>query len=136
MTVKRTRGCYSIARPSKPGVKSSNTSRVRSRFYHIHFVYKRNCDGSCLMSITQKVTRNYISFEFAICPIALLSLGETFHLKGRDVVTVWQTVLFRSCYDCDSIMTSGGLNTFCDVAQCMNRLWIFITKLESPKGDS
>ena len=37
-----------------------------------------------------------------------------------------------------SIMTSCGLNTYCDVTQCMNgfRLWIFITKLESPKGDS
>ena len=52
------------ARPTKPGVQSSNTSRVRftvisrtavhSRFYHTHIVYKRNEDGSCLMDLTQK----------------------------------------------------------------------------------
>ena len=34
------------------------------------------------------------------------------------------------------VMTSHSLNTYCDVTQCMNGLWIFITKLESPKGDS
>ena len=28
------------------------------------------------------------------------------------------------------------MNTYCDVTQCMNGWWIFITKLESPKGDS
>ena len=33
-------------------------------------------------------------------------------------------------------MTSRSLNTYCDVTQCMNVLWIFITKHESPKGDS
>ena len=33
-------------------------------------------------------------------------------------------------------MTSRSLNTYCDVTQCMNGLWIVITKLESPKGDS
>ena len=32
----------------------------------------------------------------------LLSLGETGHLKGRDMVTAWRTVLLLSCYDCDS----------------------------------
>ena len=54
------------------------------------------------MNLTQKVTRSYIFFKFAICSIALLSLGETCHLKGRDVVSVWRTVLLLSCYDCDS----------------------------------
>ena len=48
------RDCYWIARPAKPGVQSSNTSRVRftvisntpmrSRFYHTHIMYKRNWD--------------------------------------------------------------------------------------------
>ena len=33
-------------------------------------------------------------------------------------------------------MTSRSLNTYCDVTQCMNGLWIFITKHESPKDDS
>ena len=63
MTVKRTRLCYWIARPAKPGVQSSNTSRVRftvishthvrSRFNHIHNVHKENWDGSYLMNLTQ-----------------------------------------------------------------------------------
>ena len=75
---------------------------VRSRFYHIHIVYKRNWDGSCLMNLTQTITRSYIFFKFAICSIALLSLGETCHLKGCDMVTVWRTVLLLSCYDCDN----------------------------------
>ena len=109
MTVKRTRLCYWIARP---GVQSSNTSRVRftvishthvrSRFYHIHNVYKRNWDGPCLMNLTQIVTRSYIFFKLAICSLALLILGETCHLKGRDIVTVWRTVLLLSGYYCDS----------------------------------
>ena len=75
---------------------------VRSRFYHIHIVYERNWDGSCLLNLTQKVIRCYIFFEFAMCFIALLSLCETCHLKGRDMVTVWRTVLLLICYDCGS----------------------------------
>ena len=54
------------------------------------------------MNLTQKITRSYIFFKFAICSIALLSLGETCHLKERDKVTVWRTLLLLSCYDCDS----------------------------------
>ena len=50
----------------------------------------------------KKVTCSYIFFKFIICSIALLSLGETCHLKGRDMVTVWRTVLLLSCYDYDS----------------------------------
>ena len=38
----------------------------------------------------------------AICSIELLILGETCHLKGRDMVTVWRTVLLLSGYYCDS----------------------------------
>ena len=54
-----------------------------------HILYKRNWNGFWLMTFTQKkVTRNYIFFKFAICSIALLSLGETCHLKGHDMVTV------------------------------------------------
>ena len=37
MTVKRTRLCYWIARPAKPGVQSSNTSWV----FHCHFAHTR-----------------------------------------------------------------------------------------------
>ena len=108
MTVKRTRLCYWIARPTKPKVQSSYTRRVRftvisytpvrSRFYHIHILYKRNRDGFWLMNSTQKVTPSYIFFKFAICFIALLSLGETCNLKGRGMVTVWRTLLLLSCH--------------------------------------
>ena len=108
MIVKRTRLCYWIARPAKPGVQSSNISRVcftvishtpvRSGFYHIHIVDRRNCDGSCLLNLTQQ---SCIFFKFAICSIALLNLGETCHLKGRGMVTVWCTVLLLCCYDCE-----------------------------------
>ena len=111
MTVKRTRLCYWIARPAKPGVQSSNISRVcftvishipvRSGFYHIHIVDRRNCDGSCLLNLTQQ---SCIFFKFVICSIALLNLGETCHSKGRGMVTVWCTVLLLllCCYDCES----------------------------------
>ena len=127
MTVKRTRLCYWIARPAKPGVQSSNTSwvhftvishtPVRSRFYHIHILCKRNWDGSWLMNLPQKVTRSYIFFKFAICSIALLSLGETSHLKGRDMVTVWRAVLLLSCYHC------GNTCQHYDVTRFENVLW-------------
>ena len=110
-----------------PGVQSSNTSRVRftvishtpvrSRFYHIHILYKRNWDCSWLINFTQKVTRSYIFFKFAICSITLLSLGETCHLKGRDMLTVWRTVLLLSCYHCDSTRQHY------DVTQFVNILW-------------
>ena len=109
MTVKRMRLCYWIARPAKPWAQSSNISRVcftvisrtavRSGFYHIHIVDRRNCDGSCLLNLTQQ---SCIFFKFAICSIALLNLGETCHLKGRGMVTVWCTVLLLCCYDCES----------------------------------
>ena len=76
---------------------------VRSRFYHIHIVYRRNWEGSCLMNLTQK-SYSYLQIfsKFGIRFIALLSLGETCHLKGREMVTVWRAVLLLSCYDCDS----------------------------------
>ena len=61
MTVKPARLCYWIARPAKPGVQSSNTSRVRftvishtpmrSRFYHTHMMYNRNWDDLCLFNL-------------------------------------------------------------------------------------
>ena len=61
MTVKRKRLCDWIARPAKPGVQSSNTSRVRFtvishtpmpyRFGHTHIMYKRNWDDFCLVDL-------------------------------------------------------------------------------------
>ena len=88
---------------------------------------------------TKNVTRSVIFFKFAISFIALLSLGETCHFKGRDMVTVWRTVLLLSCYDCDST------HHHYDVARFQYVLWRrtmhewvmnIIAKLQSPMGDS
>ena len=87
---------------------------MRSRFYHIHIMYKWHWDGFCLMTLTQE---SYIFFKFAISSIALLSLGETCHLKRRNMVTAWQTVLLLSCYDCDST------HQHYDVTQFEYALW-------------
>ena len=92
MTVKRTRLCYWIARLAKPGVQSSNTSRVRftvishihvrSRFYHIHNVYKRNWDGPCLMNLNKIVTRRTLH---------IFQIGNLFHC----VVDSWWNMPFK-----------------------------------------
>ena len=73
-------------------------------------------------------TLHYIFFKFAICFIALMNLGETYHLKTRDSVTMWRrcccyVVTIVTAYS--STMMSCSLNTCCDVLQCMNGLWIF-----------
>ena len=74
-----------------------------------------------------------------ICLIALMNLGETCHLKRRDFVTVWRTMLLLCCYHCDCMQQQYDFTRF----KCVlwrhtmhNGLWIFITKHESPKGDS
>ena len=80
---------------------------------------------------TKKLTRSYIFFKFAICSIALLSLGETCHLKGWDMVTVWLAVLLLSCYDCDIIYQHYDVTRFECVLwrrTIMIGLWIFISK--------
>ena len=54
------------------------------------------------MALATEFDTSCIFFKFAICSIALLNLGETCHLKGRGMVTVWCTVLLLCCYDCES----------------------------------
>ena len=109
MTLKCTRLCYWIALPGSPVVQSSNTSR--ECFTVISHVYTRafsllshtysvqtEFGGFWLIILTQKkVISSWIFFKFAICSIALLSLGKTCHLMGRDIVTVWRTLLLLSC---------------------------------------
>ena len=84
MTVKRTRLCYWIARSAKSAVQTGNTNRVRfterSRFDHIHTVYKHDCGGSCLVNLI------YFFYNFAICFKVLMDLGEKCHLKKRDMI--------------------------------------------------
>ena len=124
MTVKRTRLCYWIARLAKPGVQSSNTSRVRftvishtpgrSHVYHMHILSKRNWDGACLMHLTQK-------------KLLIFHIRSLFHC----VADSWRNMPFKGTRHGDgvayvivatlmrlfSIMTSRGLNTYCDVTQ-------------------
>ena len=120
MTVKRTRLCYWIARPPKPGVQSRNTSRVRftgishtpmrSRFYHTHIMYKRNWDDLCLVDLMYFAL--HIFQKFAICFIVLMNLGETCDLKGRVLVTVWRTMLLLCCYHYDYMLQHYDVTQF------------------------
>ena len=50
---------------------------------------ERNWDGACLMNLTQQI----FFFKLTIWSIALMNLGETCHLKGRDMVTLYRTLL-------------------------------------------
>ena len=149
MTVKCTRLCYWIARPAKPGVQSSNTSRV-------HFTVISHTPMCILAFITHilcingieitfvwliQYTLRYIFFKFTILFASLHWWILVKHAIWRDT-TWWQCGAQCCCYVVtivtagSSIMTSCTLNMYCDVTQCMTGLWIFITKLESPKGDS
>ena len=144
MTVKRMRLCYWIARPAKPGVQSSNTSRVRFivishtpgrfRFYHMGTYLNRT------------ELRWRLPDEFNTTKLLIFQIRNLFHC----IVEYWWNMPFKGTRHGDavayvivatlirlfSIVMSRGLNTYCDVTQCMNGIWIFIAKLESPKGDS
>ena len=109
MTVKRTKLCYWIAWPAKPGVQSSNTSQVRftvishtpgrSRFLHIHTVSKRNWEGACLMNLTQQ---SYLLFW--ICYVFYcVAKSWCMLFKGRDMATPWRTLLLLRWYDCSAL---------------------------------
>ena len=77
MTVKRTRlRCYWIARSL-----SFPHTHVRSRFYHIHNVYKRSWDGPCLMNLTQN------SYSW----LHIFQIGNLFHC----VVDSWWNMPFK-----------------------------------------
>ena len=80
----------------------------------------------------------YVFFNFAICFIVLMNLGETCHLQRRDLVT-WRTMLLVYCYYCNCMQQHydvSQFNMYCDVTQWTNGFWVFITNLESPKGHS
>ena len=107
MTVKHTRLCYWIARPAKPGVQSSNTSRVRftvishtpmrSRFYHTHIMYERNWNDCCLVNLIFSASH---VFEIRNLRHCVDESWWTSHLKKHDLVTVWWTMLLLCCYNC------------------------------------
>ena len=82
---------------------------------------------------------SYIFFNFAICFIALMNLGETCHLKRWDMVTAWWTTLLLCCYNCDCTEKHYDVTQFeCVLWRHTMLEWdyeylICITKLESPK---
>ena len=47
-----------------------------------------------------------------ICFIALMNLGETCHLKRRDFVTVWRTMLLLCFYRCDCLQQHYDVTQF------------------------
>ena len=119
MTVKRMRLCYWIARPAKPGVHSSNTSRVRSTVIShtpmlLAFITHILCINGIEMTFVWLIwyTLLYIFFTFSICFIALMNLGETCHLKRRDLVTVWRTKLLLCCYHYVCMQQHYGVTQF------------------------
>ena len=131
MTVKRTRLCYWIARPAKPGVQSNNTSLVRftvisqtpvcSRFYHTHYVYKQNWDGSYLMNLTQN-SCSYLHI-FQICNL--------FHC-----VESWWNMPFKGTWHGDGVMDSAvtKLLQLWQHASALSRhtVWICIVTSHNP----
>ena len=98
----------------------------RSRFYHIHSV--------------QTELRWRLSIEFDTTKLLIFYIWNLFHcvaesrwnipFKGTRHGDAVAYVIVASLIRLFSIMTSSGLNTYCDVTQCMNGLWIFITKHE------
>ena len=68
---------------------------VRSRYYHIHIVYKLNLDGSCLMNIAQKLLVEY----FSNLPHCVAESWRNMPFKGT---RHGNGAVAKSCYDCDS----------------------------------
>ena len=94
-----------------------DTSRVRhqSSAFHCHFAHPRAFSLSShtysvptefwwifntkkLLVVTYFSNSQFVPSQFVPSQFVPSSLGETCHLKGGDMVTVWQTVLFQSCY--------------------------------------
>ena len=133
------RDCYWIARLAKPGVQSSNNSRVRftvilHTLVRSRFITYMFCIHRIDMALVWWVWYgfSYIFFKIAICSIALINLGETCHLNRRNVVTVCERCCCCAVTNitaCNNIMMSHGLYTYHVVTQCMNELWIFITAI-------
>ena len=121
MTAKRTRLCYWIARPAKPGLQSSNTSRVRfivishtlgrSRFYDIHILSKRNWVGAFLMNLTQQCSFFHIRNVFLCVAESWWKMPFKVTRHGDAVEYVIVAALIRLF----GIMTSRGSNTNSDV---------------------
>ena len=77
-------------------------------------MYKRNCDVCSLVNLIYYALH---IFQIAICLISLMNLGETCHLKRRDLVMVWRTMLLLSCYHCDC------MQQYYDIVQFEYILW-------------
>ena len=101
----------------------------RSLFSHIHIVSKRNWDGACLMNLTQQ---SYLSFFILNLFHCVAESWWNMPFKGTRHGDAVAYVIVATLILLFSIMTSRGLNTYCDVTQCRNVLWIFITDKHKP----
>ena len=108
LKAKRTRQCYRIALLVSPVGQSSKTSRVRFTVIShtpcvLAFITHILCMNGIEMAVVWLIL--YILWvthvKFVICFIALMNRGETCHLKTRDLVTVWRTMLLLYCYHFD-----------------------------------
>ena len=82
---------------------------MRSRFYHTHIMYKRNWDYFCLVNLIYFALH---IFQIRNLIIALINLGEACHLKRRDLVTVWWTMLLLCCYHCECMQQHYDVTQF------------------------
>ena len=115
VNIARTLGCVRNDSETHETMLLDCTTREagRSRFYHIQFVSERNWDDACLMNRTEQ--RCWILWN--------MPFKGTRHGDAVAYVTVvTQIRLF-------SIMTSCGLNMYCDVTQCMNAYVIVVTQI-------
>ena len=104
MTVERTRLCYWRSRACNPVtpvefVSLSFRTHPCVLAFITHILRANGIEMTFVWLIWY--TLRYIIFKFAICFSALMNFGETCHLKRRNLVTVWRTMLLLCCYHCD-----------------------------------
>ena len=78
---RRSRECNPVTPVECVSLSFRTHTHVRSRFYHIHNVYKRNWDGPCLMNLTQN------SYSW----LHIFQIGNLFHC----VVDSWWNMPFK-----------------------------------------
>ena len=93
-------GVTGFALPASPVVQSSNTVSRVSLSFRTHpcvlaFITHILCINGIEMTLVCLIwyTLRHIFFTFEICFIALINIVETCHLKRRDLVTAWRTML-------------------------------------------
>ena len=97
-------------------------------------MYTRNRNGFCLTNLIQESYLYLFIFQIRILHQCADESLWNMIFKGAqhgDSMADDAIVAARNI-----IMTSRGLNTNCEVTQCMNGLLIWIIQLECPQGDT